>query len=225
MSYQPEADPSMQGILHTHQGQSSFYSTRGKRIFDIAFSLCLLPMILPVVAILALIVSLSGGSPFFKQMRVGRHGRLFACYKLRSMVVDAETRLSHLLVENEMAAAEWTERQKLGNDPRVTLIGRVLRKTGLDELPQFLNVLRGDMSVVGPRPIVPDELARYGVHAPHYLSVRPGLTGRWQISDRSVTSYDERVQMDVQYQRNITFTGDLWIILRTPASVLFFMDR
>ena len=205
--------------------QTGFYSTRGKRIFDVVFSLCLLPAILPFITILALIISLNGGAPFFKQTRIGRNGLLFSCYKLRSMVIDAETQLSNILVENQMAAAEWSERQKIGSDPRVTVIGRVLRKTGFDELPQFFNVLRGEMSLVGPRPVLPEELVRYGVFAPHYLSLRPGLTGRWQISDRSSISYDERVQMDVRYQKNVTFLGDLWIILRTPVSVLFSLER
>lgn len=225
MSFQPEADPSIQEALHTRQGQTGFYRTRGKRIFDVVFTLCLLPVLLPVVTVLALIVSLSGGSPFFRQTRIGKNGRLFSCYKLRSMVIDAETQLSTILVENQMAAAEWTERQKLGRDPRVTAIGRVLRKTGLDELPQFLNVLRGEMSLVGPRPVVPDELDRYGAFAPHYLCLRPGLTGRWQISDRSATTYEQRVQMDVHYQKHVTFLGDLWIILRTPLSILFSAER
>jgi exopolysaccharide production protein ExoY len=148
-----------------------------------------------------------------------------SCYKLRSMVIDAEKQLPNILLENEMAAAEWSERQKIERDPRVTVIGRVLRKTGIDELPQFLNVLRGEMTLVGPRPILPEELERYGRFAPHYLALRPGLTGLWQISDRSVVSYDERVQMDVKYQGNVTFLGDLWIILRTPVSVLFSLER
>lgn len=205
--------------------QTGFYSARGKRIFDVAFLLCVLPVVLPLITVLALIVSLNGGAPFFKQSRIGKNGRLFSCYKLRSMVIAAETQLSDILVEDQMAAAEWSERQKLGKDPRVTAVGRFLRKTALDELPQFLNVLRGDMSLVGPRPVVPEELARYGVFASHYLSLRPGLTGRWQISDRFATPYDERVQMDVEYHKNVTFMGDLWIILRTPVSVLFSLER
>ena len=225
MNFQPKTDPSIEEIGHPEHGLTGYYTTRGKRIFDVAFSLCLLPAVLPVVSILALIVSLNGGAPFFKQTRIGRNGRLFSCYKLRSMVIDAEMQLSSLLVENQMAAAEWSERQKLGSDPRVTLVGRVMRKTGLDELPQFLNVLRGEMSLVGPRPVVPEELARYGAFAPYYLSLRPGLTGRWQISDRSVAPYDQRVQLDVQYQKNVTFMGDLWIVLRTPFSILFSLER
>lgn len=205
--------------------QTGFYSARGKRIFDVAFLLCVLPVVLPLITVLALIVSLNGSAPFFKQSRIGKNGRLFSCYKLRSMVIAAETQLLDILVEDQMAAAEWSERQKLGKDPRVTAVGRLLRKTALDELPQFLNVLRGDMSLVGPRPVVPEELARYGVFASHYLSLRPGLTGRWQISDRFATPYDERVQMDVEYHKNVTFMGDLWIILRTPVSVLFSLER
>ncbi len=222
---QPKADPFVEEIVHSRHRQTSFYSTRGKRIVDVAFSLCVLPAVLPVVTFLALIVSMNGGAPFFKQTRIGMNGRLFSCYKLRSMVIDAETQLSNLLVEDQMAAAEWSERQKIGSDPRVTVIGRVMRKTGLDELPQFLNVLRGEMSLVGPRPVLPEELERYGVFAAHYLSLRPGLTGRWQISDRSSTSYAERVQFDVQYHQNVTFLGDLWIIFRTPFSVLSSMER
>lgn len=217
--------PSIEEFGYQELGRTGFYRTRGKRFFDVVFTLCLLPALLPVVTILALIVSLNGGAPFFKQTRIGRNGRLFACYKLRSMVIDAEAQLPDLLSANQMAAEEWSERQKLGSDPRVTVIGRVMRKTGLDELPQFLNVLRGDMSLVGPRPVVPEELGRYGMFAPHYLSLRPGLTGRWQVSDRSATPYDQRVQMDVHYQKNVTFLGDLWIILRTPFAILFSLER
>jgi exopolysaccharide production protein ExoY len=224
-NFQHKTNHSIEEIVSPRREQTGFYSTRGKRIFDIIFSLCLLPALLPIVTILAFVVSLSGGAPFFKQTRIGRSGRLFSCYKLRSMVIDAEKQLPNILLENEMAAAEWSERQKIERDPRVTVIGRVLRKTGIDELPQFLNVLRGEMTLVGPRPILPEELERYGRFAPHYLALRPGLTGLWQISDRSVVSYDERVQMDVKYQGNVTFLGDLWIILRTPVSVLFSLER
>lgn len=225
MSFQSKLASSIEEIVPPENKQTGFYSARGKRIFDVAFLLCVLPVVLPLITVLALIVSLNGGAPFFKQSRIGKNGRLFSCYKLRSMVIAAETQLSDILVEDQMAAAEWSERQKLGKDPRVTAVGRFLRKTALDELPQFLNVLRGDMSLVGPRPVVPEELARYGVFASHYLSLRPGLTGRWQISDRFATPYDERVQMDVEYHKNVTFMGDLWIILRTPVSVLFSLER
>ncbi|MBL6456843.1 sugar transferase [Belnapia sp. T6] len=192
-----------------------------KRAFDIAGASALLLLGLPVFLILAVLVRADGGPAFFAHERVGRGGRRFGCLKFRSMVVDSAARLEALLASDPAARAEWEATRKLRHDPRITWIGRVLRATSLDELPQLLNVLRGEMSLVGPRPVVAAELqAHYGAAAEHYLSVRPGITGLWQVSGRSDTSYAQRVALDVRYATNPSFIEDLRILLRTPVAVL-----
>ncbi|MDH2325862.1 sugar transferase [Cereibacter sp. SYSU M97828] len=196
------------------------YREIGKRAFDLGLCLLLLPLIAPIVAVLAAMVATDGGNPFFLQRRVGRGGRTFRCVKIRSMVMDAEARLQKLLREDPEAAAEWAEHQKLDNDPRITPLGRFLRKSSLDELPQLWNVIRGEMSIVGPRPVVPDELLRYGKHAASYKRVRPGVTGLWQATGRNALSYDERVQLDVRYEREVTLAMDLRLIFLTGFSVV-----
>lgn len=197
-----------------------YYSRSGKRIFDILFALFLLPVLVPVILILWGIVRLDGGPGFFGHTRVGRNGKLFKCWKVRSMVVDAESRLQAHLDANPEAAAEWERDHKLTSDPRISRLGRFLRKTSLDELPQIWNVLKGEMSFVGPRPIVTKELPKYGSNASAYLAQRPGITGLWQISGRNDISYDERVALDVAYLYRRSFFKDLKIILRTGAAVL-----
>ncbi|WP_259969691.1 sugar transferase [Leisingera caerulea] len=196
------------------------YSRSGKRIFDILFALLLLPVLVPVILILWGVVRLDGGPGFFGHTRVGQNGKLFKCWKVRSMVVDAESRLQAHLNTNPEAAAEWERDHKLTNDPRINRLGRILRKTSLDELPQIWNVLKGEMSFVGPRPIVTKELPKYGRSASAYLAQRPGITGLWQISGRNDISYDERVALDVAYLSCRGFFKDLKIILRTGAAVL-----
>ena len=136
------------------------------------------------------------------------------------MVVDAQERLQKHLAENPAAAAEWQQNFKLENDPRITRIGRFLRKSSLDELPQLFNVFRGEMSFVGPRPVVRDELLRYGMHQQVYMSMRPGVTGLWQVSGRNDVAYDQRVSMDVQYAREVSLTEDVRIVAKTVSSVL-----
>ncbi|WP_027236010.1 sugar transferase [Leisingera caerulea] len=197
-----------------------YYSRSGKRIFDILFALLLLPVLVPVILILWGVVRLDGGPGFFGHTRVGQDGKLFKCWKVRSMVVDAESRLQAHLDTNPEAAAEWERDHKLTNDPRINRLGRILRKTSLDELPQIWNVLKGEMSFVGPRPIVTKELRKYGSSASAYLVQRPGITGLWQISGRNDISYDERVALDVAYLYRRGFFKDLKIILRTGAAVL-----
>lgn len=196
------------------------YRDYGKRIFDISISLLILPVFLPVILILAVLVGLDGGNPIFSHQRVGRGGRRFSCLKIRTMATDADRRLAEILATDPLAAEEWAQSHKLLNDPRITPIGRFLRKTSLDELPQLWNVIRGDMSLVGPRPVVPGELDRYGVHVRSYLGTRPGVTGAWQASGRNNVSYDERVQLDVNYVRDIRLLLDVSIILRTVRAVL-----
>ncbi len=192
-----------------------------KRALDIAGAGALLLLGAPVFLLLAVLVRADGGPAFYAHERVGRGGRRFGCLKFRSMVVDSAARLEALLAADPAARTEWEATRKLRHDPRITWIGRFLRATSLDELPQLLNVLRGDMSLVGPRPVVAAELAaHYGAAAEHYLSVRPGITGLWQVSGRSDTSYAQRVALDVRYATNPSLLADVRILLRTPAAVL-----
>ncbi len=189
-----------------------------KRIFDFIFSSFVILLLLPVYLIIAIIIKLTDKGPvFYKQRRVGCGGKEFEIIKFRSMYPDAERRLKEILDNDPKARREWETTFKLKNDPRVTPIGRFLRKTSLDELPQFFNVLKGDMSVVGPRPVVREELKKfYKDKAKYYLSVRPGVTGYWQVEGRSdIKDYGKRVDMDVWYVKNQSFLLDLKIILKT----------
>ncbi|MDN3568348.1 sugar transferase [Paeniroseomonas aquatica] len=192
-----------------------------KRALDIAGAGSLLLLSLPVFLVLALCVRADGGPVFYAHERVGLGGRRFGCLKFRSMVTDSAARLEALLTHDPVARAEWDATRKLRHDPRITWVGRFLRASSLDELPQLINVLRGDMSLVGPRPVIAAELAaHYGAATEHYLSVRPGITGLWQVSGRSSTSYATRVALDVRYATNPSLLEDLRILLRTPAAVL-----
>ncbi|HZF77494.1 MAG TPA: sugar transferase [Acetobacteraceae bacterium] len=202
-------------------GQGAGRSEAAKRAMDVAGALAILLLALPVFLVLVLLVRMDGGPAFYAHERVGRGGRLFGCLKFRSMVVDSERRLAELLARDPAARAEWEATRKLKRDPRVTWVGRFLRASSLDELPQLINVLRGDMSLVGPRPVICAELAaHYGAAAQHYLSVRPGLTGPWQISGRSDTTYAQRVALDVGYATRADLWTDVKILLRTPAAVI-----
>lgn len=196
------------------------YGRGGKRLFDVVFAILLLPILAPVIFGLWLLVRRDGGAGFFGHTRVGQDGVAFKCWKLRSMVVDAETRLKTHLESCPEAAAEWARDHKLTDDPRINRLGRVLRKTSLDELPQIWNVLKGEMSFVGPRPVVDAELEKYGQSLPAYLAQKPGITGLWQVSGRNDISYDERVALDVRYMRERCFAKDLSIILKTGSAVL-----
>lgn len=178
------------------------------------------PVLLPIIAVLYLMVRLQGGAGFFAHERVGQNGRKFKCYKIQTMVSDAEQRLKKYLAENPAARAEWDRTQKLADDPRVTKLGRFLRRTSLDELPQLWNVLRGEMSFVGPRPVTVPELDRYGIHKRAYLSLKPGITGVWQVEGRTNGCYDERLRMDKTYLEKISFMYDLGLILRTARVVV-----
>jgi lipopolysaccharide/colanic/teichoic acid biosynthesis glycosyltransferase len=192
-----------------------------KRVLDLAGAGALLLFTLPVFLLIALLVKLDGGPVFYAHERVGRRGRLFGCLKFRSMVTDSDRRLAALLATDPAARMEWETSRKLKRDPRVTRIGRFLRASSLDELPQILNVLRGEMALVGPRPVQAAELAAYyGAAAQHYMAVRPGITGPWQISGRSETSYAQRVALDVGYVNTPSVLTDIRILLRTPAAVL-----
>ncbi|WPB87014.1 sugar transferase [Sediminicoccus rosea] len=192
-----------------------------KRAMDMVGAGLMLLVLSPVFLILALIVRADGGPALFAHRRVGRDGESFGCLKFRSMVIDSQARLEALLASDPAARAEWDATRKLKNDPRVTKIGRFLRATSLDELPQLINVLRGEMSLVGPRPVIQAELDRYyGAAALHYMSVRPGITGLWQVSGRSDTSYAQRVALDMAYVARLSVWQDIRILLRTPVAVL-----
>jgi Undecaprenyl-phosphate galactose phosphotransferase WbaP len=197
-----------------------------KRSGDILFSLTVLTLGSPVFLALALLVKITSRGPvFYVQQRVGRDYRSFGCIKFRTMRRDADRILSRLLSESPDLQEEFRNDFKLRNDPRITRLGRFLRRSSLDELPQFLNVLRGEMSVVGPRPIVRQELPRYGDRMEEVLAVRPGLTGLWQVSGRNNLSYDERVALDLRYARHRSVWMDLRIIARTIGVILDPRDR
>ena len=196
-----------------------------KRIMDVVIAGTALVLAVPVMIIVGVLIKITAGGPaIFSHSRVGFGGRPFNCYKFRSMVANSDQVLKSYLDANPDARKEWEETHKIRRDPRVTFLGRLLRKSSLDELPQLINILRGDMSCVGPRPIVRDELRRYGDHQGEYLAARPGLTGLWQVSGRSSLDYDNRVALDSQYVRNWSIWLDLAIVFRTFFAVMRF-DR
>lgn len=191
-----------------------------KRVIDIIGSLALLVLFSPLFLVVALMVSLDGGPVFYRHQRIGRDGKPFGCLKFRTMILGAEACLNEYLSYHPEQRREWEQDQKLAFDPRVTAIGNVLRRLSLDELPQLVNVLVGEMSLVGPRPVTEGELKHYGAAASAYLAVRPGLTGPWQVSGRNDVSYATRVAMDEAYVRNFSLWNDIVILLRTPGVVL-----
>jgi exopolysaccharide production protein ExoY len=196
---------------------------RPKRLLDIAVALTALLLACPLMLMVAALVKLTTGGPvIFAHPRVGLNGTTFRCLKFRSMVVDGDAMLARHLEENPAAAREWRETRKLKNDPRITPFCRLLRKSSLDELPQLFNVLRGEMSCVGPRPVVAGELAYYGVHVGYYLRARPGMTGMWQVSGRSTRSYRDRVVLDCVYVRRWSIWLDVAVLMWTIPAVLAF---
>ena len=196
------------------------YRQSAKRSLDFVLSLLLLPILLPVIVVLYFFVRASGGPGFFGHVRMGKDGRKFRWWKLRTMVPDAEDRLHAMLDIDPRVREAWERDRKLRDDPRITRFGAFLRRTSLDELPQIFNVLKGDMSLVGPRPVTADELEKYGVHKITYLAMRPGVTGLWQVSGRNNVSYSERVAMDNQYFRDMSLVFDMSILVRTTGVVL-----
>lgn len=191
------------------------------RSLDVIVAFAALVWFAPLMVLIALAILVGDRGPvFFSHERIGRGGRTFKCLKFRSMAVNSNERLQALLASDPQARQEWELDRKLRNDPRVTFLGRFLRKSSLDELPQLINVLRGDMSVVGPRPIVAEEIARYGRYFTHYCRVRPGLTGLWQISGRNDVSYRRRVALDVAYSRSLSLALNTRILLATIPKVL-----
>ena len=188
---------------------------------DLAIAIPLLIFLTPLLLLVASLIGLGGGPVIFGHTRVGLGGCSFRCLKFRSMCVDSDRVLATLLARDPAARRDWEMDRKLRKDPRITLLGRFIRATSIDELPQVFNVLRGDMSLVGPRPVVKEELDRhYGDLAVVYTSVRPGITGLWQVSGRSQTSYQDRVQLDLRYVRSWSLRGDVAILWRTIGVVL-----
>jgi Undecaprenyl-phosphate galactose phosphotransferase WbaP len=191
-----------------------------KRAFDVVASLVLLALLAPLMIYLAVRIRNDGGEALYAHQRVGRGGRTFRCIKFRSMVIDASDRLEHLLESDPELRTQWEREHKLKNDPRISKVGHFLRKTSLDELPQLWNVLRGEMSLVGPRPIVHAELARYGDDIDYFLMVRPGITGLWQVSGRNDVGYEKRVYLDTWYVKNWSLWYDIAILFKTVRVVL-----
>ncbi|CAN7329418.1 sugar transferase [Mesorhizobium amorphae] len=192
-------------------------------MMDVTVALVALALAAPVMLIVALLIWVTDGGPaIFSHTRVGFNGKRFACYKFRTMVANSQQVLADYLANNPEAAKEWEQNWKFKNDPRITFLGRILRKSSLDELPQLINVLRGEMSCVGPRPVVPDELQRYGACAAEYLQARPGLTGLWQVTGRDAVDYASRVSIDSRYIRNWSVWADVVILVRTIFAVMKF---
>ena len=190
-----------------------------KRILDILGASALLALLSPLLLAIALLILRDGGNVLFGHRRIGAGGRSFKCWKFRTMVPDAQDALHKLLESDAAAREEWERDYKLRNDPRVTKLGRFLRTTSLDELPQLFNVLAGNMSLVGPRPIVSDEIPRYGAAFHDYARCRPGITGVWQVSGRNAVDYRHRVMMDQDFARNWSLAADVMVLLRTPLAV------
>ncbi len=207
-------------LLSPRYGTSRIVAAFLKRLTDWVLAGSAIIATFPLMLFIAGTVAADRGPIFFGHERVGRNGKKFKCYKFRTMVPDASAMLSDYLNENPDAAEEWSRTQKLTDDPRVTQIGKFLRRTSLDELPQLYNILKGDMSVVGPRPVTEEELTKFGDNRAYYLKLRPGVTGLWQISGRSNTTYERRVYLDGWYARNWSFWHDIAIIMRTVPAVL-----
>jgi exopolysaccharide production protein ExoY len=220
----PSADAWMSARLPTSHlnSKSGFWRMAAPgRVLDIILALVVLIFTLPLTLAIGLAITLRDGGPaIFAHSRLGYGGRKFRCLKFRTMVVDAEARLQALLATDETARLEWATDQKLRNDPRITSLGAFLRKSSLDELPQVLNVLRGEMSIIGPRPIVDAEIARYGRSYRHYCAVRPGISGLWQVSGRNDVSYQRRVALDRLYAKSKSFGLDVAILVKTVPAVL-----
>ena len=193
-----------------------------KRIFDIVFASLVLTIFSPLYFILMLLVALNSQGPiFYVQQRVGKDHKPFNCVKFRTMVNNADRMLDTMMEDSEQMREEFADSFKLKHDPRITKIGKFLRLTSLDEFPQFWNVLKGEMSVVGPRPLVPEELPKYGRKINTVLKIKPGITGLWQVSGRNDIPYPKRVQIDVYYATSHNWLLDLWIVYKTIGVMIF----
>ena len=216
---------SIQALFNPNRLRLSFSILNGnfyKRIFDIVFALLVLILFSPVYLILMILVVLNSQGPvFYVQKRIGKNHQPFNCIKFRTMVDDADSVLATIMEDSDTMRQEFQESFKLKQDPRITKVGRFLRLTSLDEFPQFWNVLKGEMSVVGPRPLVPEELPKYGRKIDTVLQIKPGITGLWQVSGRNDIPYPKRVQIDVYYANSRNWLLDLWIIYKTIGVILF----
>jgi len=209
--------------VHAHGGTYSVTPTGAavlKRLLDLVGAIALGLLFSPLMITIILLMRRDGSSVIYRHRRVGRSGKMFSCLKFRTMVPNADQVLRDLLASDPDLRAEWIHAHKLRNDPRVTRLGRFLRRTSLDELPQLLNVLRGEMSLVGPRPVVREELLRYGRNVAAYLAAKPGITGLWQVTGRNNTDYRRRVVLDTYYVRNQNLSLDLYILIKTTGVVL-----
>ena len=202
----------------TSAPSNGLYRVFGKRLLDVMVVLLVAPFALILVAVAALLTAMDGHNPFYFQQRVGRHGLTFRLVKIRTMVTDADAQLAAHLAADPEARREWNEKQKLDNDPRITRVGNFLRRSSLDELPQLWNVLTGDMSIVGPRPMMVEQQDIYPGKA--YYALRPGITGAWQVSDRNACSFAGRARFDTEYNSQVSLALDLDIILRTAGVVM-----
>ena len=207
-------------LLRVHNNLRRWPARLSKRIFDTLVALVLIVLLSPLLLLLSLLLLGDGGKVIFSQKRVGKNGRPFNCLKFRTMALDAEDQLKLLLAQSPEHKLQWEKDQKLKDDPRVSALGGFLRRTSLDELPQLFNVLQGQMSLVGPRPIVEAELQRYGSDASYYLMVRPGMTGLWQVNGRNDLDYESRVYLDTWYVKNWSLWYDLVILIKTIRTVL-----
>ncbi len=210
------AKTSVRSLAQQKSGSSSKSSDVAKRLFDIVFSLSVLIVCAPVYLLLAIAIAYtSSGSVFYIQERVGKNYQRFGCIKFRTMIPNADRLLDRMMAESEDLRQEFSENFKLKQDPRITKIGKFLRMTNLDEFPQFINVLKGEMSVVGPRPLVPEEIERYGNSIDRVLTIRPGVTGLWQVSGRNDIPYADRIRIDVRYVKRRSLWLDLHIVVKT----------
>lgn len=212
-----ESEPG-HGLLRKAPRRGGIYRRGAKRALDILAILAAAPVAIPLVAGLAILVARKGGRPFYTQERLGKDGKVFRMWKLRSMVTDADARMESYLADNPEARAEWDSTQKLKNDPRITPFGQFLRRSSLDELPQLWNVLKGDMSLVGPRPMMVNQKSIYPGTA--YYRLRPGITGYWQTAGRNKTTFEARAEFDAAYEAEVTLLTDLRILARTVGVVL-----
>ena len=211
---------------NSHKKTSLKFYKLFKKIFDLLFSLLFLIACIPLFLVISLMIKLSSRGPiFFFQERIGRNNISFKCIKFRTMHPEAKDILENLLMKDAKIKLEFEKTHKIKNDPRITTIGKFLRKTSLDELPQFINVLRNEMSIVGPRPIVNKEKKKYGKNLKKVLSIKPGITGLWQVSGRNNLTYKTRVKLDLNYAENYNFIMDLRILIRTMGVILFPLDR
>jgi lipopolysaccharide/colanic/teichoic acid biosynthesis glycosyltransferase len=203
------------------RSEVSLYATTGKRVIDLVLVLVALPVVAPLLAVILLATWAEGGKPIYRQRRIGVAGREFSCWKVRTMVRNADRALADLIAADPEIAAEWAKNQKLARDPRITRLGRFLRRTSLDELPQLLNVLNGTMSLIGPRPFTPEQRALYADGRDcTYYHLRPGLSGLWQVSRRSAGSFSDRVHFDEIYGQRMSLSFDAGILWRTLSVVL-----